>query len=184
MTQGNTKAPALVLAEFETPKALIHATEALRDAGYKNFDAHTPYPVHGMDKAMGLRDTPLGWLSLGGGITGLLSAFAMMYWMNGVDYPLVIGGKPPAAIPSMIPVMFELTILLTGFGTFFGLLHLMKLPRHHHPVFYSDRFERFSDDRFYLSVAAEDPKFDASKTQEFLQTLAPSYLELVHEEES
>ena len=174
---------ALALAEFETPKACMHAAEALRDAGYKDFDAHTPYPVHGMDKAMGLRDSPMGWLSLGGGITGCLSAFLMMWWMNGYDYPLIIGGKPPAAIPSMIPVAFELTILLTGFGTFFGLLHLMRLPRHHHPIFNSDRFAGFSDDKFYLSVEATDPKFDETKTTELLKSLSPSHFELVNEDE-
>ncbi len=174
--------PALILAEFDSPAACLKAAASLRDAGYKHFDAHTPYPVHGMDRAMGLSQSPMGWLSFSGGLVGCVSAFVMMWWMNGVDYPLVVGGKPPFSIPSMIPVMFEVTILLTGFATFFGLLHLMKLPRHHHPIFESDRFAAFSDDKFFLSVEAKDPKFDVVKTQELFRRLSPLYVEVIKEE--
>lgn len=175
------KAPSLYLAEYETPGACLHAAEKLRDAGYKNFDAHTPFPVHGMDKAMGLPDSKLGWLVLPIGLTGTACAFTMMYWMNGIDYPLVIGGKPPGAIPSMVPIMFELTILFTAFATVFGMFHLNRLPRHHHPVFYSERFERFSNDRFFISVESEDPKFHTEKTKQLLETTHPVGIEFVED---
>src|SRR5579862_5319332 len=131
---------ALVLAEFTTTADVMHAAEKVRDAGYTRWDTHTPFPVHGMDAAMGLKDSRLGWIVLGAALTGLTGAFVMMYWMNGVDYPFVVGGKPPAALPSMVPILFELTILLSAFGAVFGMFHLNRLPRHHHPIFESDRF--------------------------------------------
>lgn len=178
--------PALLLAEFETPGAALHAAEKLRDAGYSRFDSHSPFPVHGMDKAMGLPDSKLGWIVLCCGLTGTFSAFAMMYWMNGVDYPIVIGGKPPAAIPSMVPILFEVTVLFSALSAVFGMFHLNRLPRHHHAVFYSDRFKTFSDDKFFVSVEAEDPKFDTKKTRALLESAHAAAVELVldTEEES
>jgi Protein of unknown function (DUF3341) len=173
--------PALLLAEFTTPDEVIGAARRVREAGYEKWDVHTPYPVHGMDAAMGLSDSRLGWIVLGSGLTGLLVAVSMMQWMNGHDYPLVIGGKPPDAIPSMVPIMFELTVLLSAFGAVFGMLGLNELPRHHHSVFYSERFEAASNDRFFISIEAEDKQFDASKTRSFLEGLKPSYVELVEE---
>jgi hypothetical protein len=174
--------PALLLAEYDAPDAVIAAAEKVRDAGYTKWDVHTPYPVHGMDAAMGLRDTPLGWIVFVMGLTGCLTGFFMILWMNGIDYPLVIGGKPPDAVPSMIPVMFELTILLSAFGAVFGLLGLCQLPRHHHPIFESDRFRRATDDRFYVSVEAADPKFDLKKTRSLLEGTRPTHVEVVEEE--
>ncbi|WP_394822692.1 DUF3341 domain-containing protein [Pendulispora albinea] len=176
--------PALLLAEYRTPGDCLHAAEKLRDAGYTKFDAHTPFPVHGMDRAMGLPDSKLGWIVLCCGLTGTTLAFTMMHWMNNIDYPIVIGGKPPsiASIPSMIPIMFELTILLSAFGAVFGMFHLNRLPRHHHPVFESDRFRAFSDDKFFLSVEVEDPKFKLERTRELLDKTHPSHVELVEEE--
>src|SRR5687768_5121585 len=112
----DARRPALMLAEFDTPGACMHAAEALRDAGYRLFDAHTPFPVHGMDRAMGLSDSKLGWIVLAMGTTGLAIAFTMMIGMNGIDYPIVIGGKPPISVPSMIPIAFELTVLFSAFG--------------------------------------------------------------------
>jgi hypothetical protein len=177
------KRPALFLAEFDTAGGVIHAAEKLRDAGYSKFDAHSPFPVHGMDKAMGLPDSRLGWIVLACGLTGTTAAFAMMYWMNGIDYPIIIGGKPGGAFPSMVPIMFEVTVLFSALSTVFGMFHLNRLPRHHHPIFYSDRFKAFSDDKFFVSVEAEDPKFDTTKTRALLESAHPAAIELVHDEE-
>ena len=173
-----------LLAEFATPAALYHACERIRDEGYTRWDAHTPFPVHGMDKAMGLPDSKLGWIVLVCGLTGVTAAFSMMYWMNNVDYPIVIGGKPPTigSLPSMIPIMFELTILLSAFGAVFGMFHLNRLPRHHHPIFESDRFASFSNDKFWVSVEAEDPKFKLDRTRELLDKTHPAFVEVVEEE--
>ncbi|WP_394837084.1 DUF3341 domain-containing protein [Pendulispora rubella] len=176
--------PALLLAEYRTPGECLHAAEKLRDAGYTKFDAHTPFPVHGMDRAMGMPDSKLGWIVIAMGLTGTTLAFTMMHWMNNIDYPIIIGGKPAgiASIPSMIPIMFELTILLSAFGAVFGMFGLNRLPRHHHPVFESDRFRAFSNDKFFLSVEVEDPKFKLDRTRELLDKTHPSHVELVEEE--
>ena len=176
--------PALLLAEYKTPGECLHAAEKLRDAGYTKFDAHTPFPVHGMDRAMGLPDSKLGWIVLVCGLSGTTLAFTMMHWMNNIDYPIVIGGKPPTigSLPSMVPIMFELTILLSAFAAVFGMFHLNRLPRHHHPVFESDRFRTFSDDKFFVSVEVEDPKFKLDRTRELLDKTHPSHVELVEEE--
>ena len=173
---------ALYLAEFHEPGACLHAAEKLRDAGYKSFDAHTPYPIHGMDKAMGLGDSKLGWITLVCGLTGVSAGWLMMWWMNGIDYGLIIGGKPGYSLPSQIPIMFELTVLFSCIGTVFGMLHLNRLPRHHHPIFESDRFAGATDDKFFVSVAADDPKFSVEKTKALLESCSPDGIELLKEE--
>ena len=161
--------PALLLAEFDTAGKVLHAAEKLRDAGYTQFDTHSPFPIHGMDAAMGLSDSKLGLLVFPVAMAGTATAFTMMWWMNGIDYPLVIGGKPPFSLPSMVPIMFELTVLFSAFATVFGMLHLNRLPRHHHPVFNSERFTGATDDKFFLSVEADDPKFDAPAVRRLLE---------------
>lgn len=178
-----TGRPALLLAEFETPGAVLHAAEKLRDAGYTHFDSHSPFPIHGMDAAMGLKDSKLGLIVFPMALTGTTLAFLMMWWMNGVDYPLVIGGKPPYSLPSQVPIMFELTILFSAFGTVFGMFGLNKLPRHHHPIFNSDRFRAFSDDKFFLSVESTDPKWNDTKTRELLDSCHPVNVEVVGDDD-
>jgi hypothetical protein len=173
--------PALILAEFDDPNALLHAAEKVRDAGYKKWDVHTPYPMHGMDAAMGLGDSPLGWIVLVMGLTGLASAAALMIWANGIEYPIIIGGKPPISIPSMVPICFELTILFSALGTVLGMFGLNQLPRHNHPIFESERFKGFSTDKFFISVEAADAQFDVASTRRFLEGLHPTYVELVEE---
>lgn len=175
--------PALLLAEFDSAGDCLHAAEKLRDAGYKDFDTHTPFPVHGMDAAMGLSDSKLGWIVFPVALTGTSLAWLMMWWMNGIDYPLVIGGKPPYSLPSMVPIMFELTILLSAFGTVFGMFHLNRLPRHHHPVFNSERFAAFSNDKFFVSVEATDPKFSVEKTKQLLESVHPTNVEVVYDDD-
>jgi Protein of unknown function (DUF3341) len=171
--------PCRVLAEYGTTKGIIHAAETLRDAGYKAFEAHSPFPIHGMDEAMGLKDSRLGWIVLACGLTGVSSAWLMMFWMNGVDYPLIIGGKPPGALPSMVPIMFELTVLLSSFGAVLGMFGLNRLPQHHDPLFFSDRFAKFSNDKFFLSVESGDPKFDVERTRALLEKTHPEAIEII-----
>ena len=176
---GSGLKPRRLLAEYDTTTDVIHAAETLRDAGYKSFEAHTPFPVHGMDAAMGLADSRLGWIVLVCGLTGVTSAWVMMFWMNGIDYPLIIGGKPPDALPSMVPIMFELTVLLSAFGAVFGMFGLNRLPQHHDPIFYSDRFAAFSNDKFFISVESGDPKFDVNKTRQLLEKTRPEAIEVI-----
>ena len=156
---------------FDSPAEITHACEALRDAGYKHFDAHTPFAVHGLEKAMGLPPSKLPFIVLGGGITGLLSAIALAYWTQAVDYPLVIGGKLPFSYQAYIPIFFEFTVLFSAFATFFGMWGLNQLPTYYHPVHSYPSFHRASDDAFIVSVEARDPKFDMKKTRELLEKL-------------
>ena len=181
------RAPTAILAEFENAHDVLHAAEKVRDAGYVRWDTHTPFPVHGMDRAMGLKDSRLGWIVITFALIGLSGAFVMMHWMNGIDYPTVVGDKPPGApgtLPSMVPIMFELTILLSAFGAVLGMLHLNRLPRHNHPVFESERFRRATDDRFFISIEADDPKFDVDGTRKLLEGAHAANVEVIEEDES
>ena len=175
------KKPALYLAKYDTTAAILHAAEKVRKAGYTKFDAHTPFPVHGLDDAMGLRDSRVGWFVFAGGLTGVSGAYLMMWWMGGVDYPLIVGGKPGFTLPSSVPIMFELMVLLSAFGALFGMLHQNRLPRHHHPVFESDTFASATDDKFFISIEADDPKFSLEATKAVLEGTHPVKLELVEE---
>jgi len=173
VTTKAARGPAVgaVVGWFDTPAALYHACEHLRDQGYRDFDAHTPFPVHGLEKAMGLKPTPLPWIVFFSGATGMALAVLMQWWMGGVDYPLNISGKPPFALQSSIPIIFELTVLLSAFGAFFGTWALCRLPKPFDPVMQHPTFYRATDDRFFLAVDAKDPKFDTTKVKTTLEKL-------------
>ena len=141
-----------LLLELESADALVQACLEVRDAGYTRWDAHSPFPVHGLDRAMGLSPTFLPWMVMGGGALGCLTGLGLQWWSNAVNYPFVISGKPFWSIPANIPVTFELTILFSAFGAFFGMLVMNGFPRWNHMVFSSDRFRRATQDRFYLSI--------------------------------
>lgn len=166
-----------ILAEFGNPLELLKAAEQVRDAGYKSFDCHSPFPIHGMDEAMGLRRSRLGFIAGTMGALGTLGALTLQGWVHTTAYPMVISGKPFFSLEAFIPVSFELTILLAAFGTVFGMFHLNKLPQLFHNVFYSDRFAKVTDDGFMISIEADDPKFDAEKTKSFLESIGGSSLE-------
>lgn len=172
-------APFGLLAEFATADELVRAAERMRDAGYKKWDCHSPFPVHGLDRAMNVRRTGLPWLALGGGLTGCALGLGMQLWMNGIDYPLIISDKPLFGVPANIPITFELTVLLAAFGAFFGMLVLNNLPLHYHPLHKSERFRRATDDRFFISVEASDPLYERSKTESFLNSIGASHVEVV-----
>lgn len=172
-----------LLAEFSNPGELVHAAQQVRKAGYKHFDTHSPFPIHGMDKAMGLRNSKVGFFTLGGGVTGFALAYWLQWWTGGVDYPLNIGGKPFFAVEPSIPIIFELTVLFSAFGAVAGMLALNGLPRPHNPLFYSHNFARASDDAFFLHIAASDRRFDKEKTQAFLKEIGGYNVELISEPE-
>ena len=148
-----------LLAEFDTPAALFHACERVRDAGFTNWDAHTPFPVHGLDKAMGLRRSPLPFIVLGAALSFAVGGFLLQYWVHSMEYPLIISGKPYFTWQAYVPVTFELGVLGGALGAVGGMFALNRLSMHNHPLFTSDRFERASDDRFFISVQASDPRF-------------------------
>ncbi len=170
-----------VMAEFDHPSTFMAACRKVRDAGFKRWDAHTPFPLHGMDEAMGIRGTRLPWFVLGGGLTGLALALLMQWWMNAVDYPYMISGKPFFGLPANIPITFEFTILFSAFATFFGMWGRNGMPRLYHPLFKSERFRRVTDDRFFIVIESTDPRFDEAKTLEFLRSLGGVSVERVED---
>jgi hypothetical protein len=168
-----------IITRFENTADLLTAAEKTRDAGYRKFDCHSPFPIHGMDKAMGLKRSGLGWLVGLSGIIGTTSALALQWWTSTIDYPIVISGKPLFSFQAYVPVTFAVGVLLSAFAALFGMLILNGLPRLFHPVFYSNRFSRFSDDSFFISVESDDPKFDPEKTGKFLESIGGKDIELL-----
>jgi hypothetical protein len=170
MTAGGNDKGKLwgLLAEFQTPQDLVRAAARVRDAGYTKWDAHTPFPVHGLDGAMGIRSTRLPFFVLGAGMIGTTVGLSMQYWMNAVDYKLIISGKPFNSLPADIPVTFELTVLLASLTAFIGMLLLNNLPRFNHPLFSNAAFRRSTSDSFFLAIEAADPRFDREKTEQLL----------------
>ncbi len=170
-----------VLAEFSDPGALLHAAREVQEAGYRHYDTHSPFPIHGMDSAMGLGNSKVGYITLGGGLTGLAVGYLLQWWTGAVDYPLNISGKPFFAFEPSIPIMFELTILFSALGAAAGMLALNGLPRPYNPVFYSERFSRATDDAFFLHVAASDKLFDLERTKQFLRDVGALYVEPIED---
>lgn len=168
-----------LLAEFASPADLYRACERVRDEGFTRWDAHTPFPVHGLDRAMGLGRSPLPWIVLGLGLTGALVGFLLQWWVHTRAYPLVISGKPFNAWPAFIPITFEVAVLFAAMGAVFGMLALNRLPMHHHPLFRSKVFERVTDDGFFISIESWDPRFDPSATRTLLESLGARNVELL-----
>lgn len=170
-----------LLAEFKHPGALLEAARSVREAGYKRFDTHTPFPIHGMDRAMGLGNSIVGWITVGGGIAGMSLGVWLQWWTSAVDYPINISGKPFFALEPSIPVIFELTILLSALSAVIGMFALNGLPRPYNPLFYSDRFRRATDDGFFLHIAASDRRFDLEGTEKLLRDLGATYVETIRD---
>ena len=162
-----------ILAEFDTPSELVDAAREVRDAGYTKTDAFSPFPLHEIDEALGIKRSILPWLVFGGGLTGLMTGFALQIFVHYVDYPIIVGGRPYISVPSFIPPAYELTILFAGFAAVFGMLFLNGLPQPYHPVFNVPRFALASREKFFLLIEKKDPKFDFEKTKSFMQSLNP-----------
>lgn len=177
----NGKQSYAVLAEYKSPADIIHAAEAVRDAGYVNWDVYTPFPIHGMDGAMGLKKSRVGWFTFSGGVTGFTLGMLMIWFMNAFDYPLVVGGKPLFSPIFAFPVAYELTILLGAFGSIFGMLILNKLPMLYHPLLKNERFKGASHDKFYVVIECADPKYSEAKTRALLEKTGSAHVEIVED---
>lgn len=171
-----------LLAEYDSTKALIAASKQVRDAGYTRWDTYTPFPVHGIDRAMGIKMTALPWIVLCFGLSGLAFAIWLQWWTNAVDYAWIVSGKPFWTVPANVPIMFELTVLFSAFAALGGMLMLNRLPHPSHPLDLKQRFARSTNDKFFLLIQASDPKFDDADTRALLDSTGPAVLEDVPED--
>jgi mono/diheme cytochrome c family protein len=181
---AESTAPELhgILAEYDTPDQLVAASKKVRDAGFEKWDTYSPFPVHGIDAAMGIKMTVLPWITLCAGLTGLATAILMQWWMNAYDYPWLVSGKPTWSIPANVPIMFELTVLFSAITTLVGMLMLNGLPHPSHPLDLVKRFARVTDDKFFLMVQASDAKFDEQDTRALIDATHPVAVENVLED--
>ena len=169
-------------AEFPSAADLLHAAEKIHGLGFRRWDVYSPFPIHGMDHAMGFKRSRVSLFSLLGGITGLSTAFALIYYTSAINYPLIVQGKPYFALEPSLPIFFELTILLTAFGTVLGLLFLTLLPRLHHPVFNWDRFKKATDDGFFLVLEAADPRFQPDASRKLLTEIGGTHISEIYQD--
>src|SRR3981081_1725611 len=165
-----------MMAEFDTPVALVEAAKRTYQAGYKKIDPYTPFPNGGLAGEIGFHRDEVPLVVLIGGLVGGLTGYLMQYWMSAVNYPLNIGGKPSHSWPAFIVITFEMTILFAGISAVLGMLALNGLPMPYHPVFNVPRFALASKDRFFLIVFSSDLKYDPVATPDFLQSLQPQSL--------
>jgi len=183
-----------LLVEFDSVETLKAAARKVRGAGYAKWDVHSPFPVHGMDEVMGVRQTRLPWLVFGFGVVGVAVGLGMQWWMNATNpesftfvpnflrgYDFRISGKPLWSVPANIPIVFEITVLLSALAAVIGMFAMNNLPQWYHALFHSHRFRRVTTDRFFICVEAADPIFDEPATHRFLATLGGAHIERVVE---
>lgn len=168
-----------LLAEFRSPDALRAAAARVRAQGFTRWDTYSPFPIHGMERAMGIRMTPLPWLVLAAGIAGAGAALLLQWATNAWDYPHITSGKPIFSLPANIPIIFELVVLFSALAAFLGTLAINRLPLFSHPVFSVRRFHRVTTDGFFLAIDATDPQFDPAATEEFLRSLGAQHVEVL-----
>jgi hypothetical protein len=168
-----TRSPRLygVMAQFDNPSALVAAARETYAAGYRRINGYSPFPIEELSDAIGFKRTTLPLIVLAGGIIGAVGGFFMQYWMEVIDYPINVGGKPFNSWPAFIPITFECTVLCAAFAAVFGMLALNKLPQPYHPVFNAPNFALATRDSFFLVIEAKDPKFDHDEAMRFLQSL-------------
>ena len=168
-----------LVADFDSPERLMGAIKAARKAGYSKMEAYTPFPIHGIDDAMGAKQSNLGYFVVCGGAVGMTIAILLQWWTGAVAYPLVIAGKPFFSFEPSIPIIFELTVLFSAFVAVFGMIAINGLPRLYHPIFNYSGHKAITDDRFVLIIEASDREFDATATRDFLAAQGADKLELI-----
>lgn len=171
MTKQEESGTYGLMAEFDDPNAVVAAARRVYEAGYRRINAYSPYPIEELSAAIGYHKDLVSLTVFACGILGAIGGFALQYWTSAIDYPLNVGGRPLLSLPSFIPIIFECTVLLASFGAFLGMLGMNRLPEPYHPVFNLPSFARASQDRFFVCIKADDPKFNEAETQAFLQSL-------------
>ena len=170
-----------LIAEFDSPAAVLSAAAKVRDAGYRRWDVFSPFPVHGLDKVMGFKNSKVGAFSFLFGAGAFIGTMLMIWYMNDFDYPILIGGKPMFSPPMSVVPSYILLVLAAALGAFIGMIALNQLPRHYHPLFGKKRFELVSRDKFFLVIGAQDEKFDATETRQWLESIGGANVEIVEE---
>lgn len=168
-------------AEFDSAASVLRAAEKVRDAGYRRWDVFSPFPVHGLEKVMGMGNSKVGWFSFIFGAGAFIGTMLMIWFMNDFDYPIIIGGKPMFSPPMSVVPSYILLVLAAGLGTFIGMVALNQLPRHHHPLFAKKRFELVSRDKFFLVIGSNDPKFSETETRKLLEDIGGGHIEIVED---
>jgi hypothetical protein len=172
-----------LMAEFETPGALLRAAEKLNAGGYRRWEAFTPFPIHGLDKVMGYRNSLVGWVALAGGAFMFIQIVGMIWFTNAFDYPLIVGGKPMFSVPMTFVPAYIMMIMGAAFGALLGMFGLNQLPRLHHPLLFKKRFEGASRDKFIIVIGANDKKFCATETRQLLESIGGAHVEIVEDKE-
>ncbi|HEY0766210.1 MAG TPA: DUF3341 domain-containing protein [Pyrinomonadaceae bacterium] len=176
VTSGGTHrrhAPPLygVIAEFENPSDLVAAARRVYSLGYRRINGYSPYPIEELSEAIGFTKTSLPLIVFIGGLIGGIGGFLMQYYIEVIDYPINVGGKPYNSWPAFIPITFEMTVLVAAFSAVLGMLVLNKLPQPYHPVFNLPNFALATRDRFFLAVEANDQKFVHAEVVDLLKSL-------------
>jgi hypothetical protein len=162
-----------ILAEFDSATELVDAARKVRDAGYTKTDAFTPFPLHEIDEALGIKRSVLPYLIFAGGLTGLFAGLGLEYFVHVIDWPIIVGGRPHFSLPAFVPPAYELTILFSAFVAVFGMLFLNGLPSPYHPLFNVPRFALATREKFFLVIESRDPLYDYDATKSFIQSLDP-----------
>src|SRR5258705_1556209 len=160
-----------VMAEFENPSDLVAASSRTYESGYRRISGYSPLQIEELSEAIGFTHTSLPLIVFIGGILGGIGGFSMQYWMEVINYPLNVGGKPFDSWPAFVPITFECTVLVAAFAAVLGMLVLNKLPQPYHPVFNAPNFALATRDKFFLVIEANDPKFRHDETTQFMNTL-------------
>ena len=180
---GNIDAPVYgIAAEFQSARDLYHAAEKIRDAGFRRWDVFSPFPIHGMDGAMGMKRSMLGKIVFLGGLAGFLTAAALQFGPTSFLYPLIVAGKPTDffTVPAFFPILFELTILISAFTAVIGMLLMNGLPRFNHALFNWDRFKKVTEDKFFVAIKSSDPKYSERPVRDLLESLGGTNITTIH----
>jgi hypothetical protein len=172
-----------LIAEFDSPAAILRAAETVRDAGYRRWDVFTPFPIHGMDRVMGFGNSLVGWFALVFGGGAFVGTLGLIWFCNSFDYPVIVGGKPMFSLPMSFVPSYILMILGAAVGAFVGMIAMNQLPRWHHPLFGKKRFELVSRDKYFLVIGATDPKYSDTETRDLLAQAGGTHIEMVEDED-
>jgi hypothetical protein len=179
MSSVHAPEKSFVLGEFPTPEALVEAGAKLRPLALGKLDAYSPYPVHGIDEAIGIPRSIVPRIALTGGLLGAIGGYGLIVFCNVIDYPINIGGRPIHSWPANIPITFECGILFTALSIFFGCMFLFGLPRPYHPVFECEAFRSASIDAFWIGVESDKPPSELGEVAAKLRELGARKVEIV-----